>query len=109
MDKDFSDMMNKFADMMGASASDKNNNSYNNSKNNSNVNSFNFDIANFVRLKAVMDKMNSAPDPRSNLLKSLKPYLRNERQDKLDQYINLFSMSKIIEVLKQTGGENNGK
>ena len=103
MDKDFSDMMNKFSDMMGSWSTNSNQKQ---SQNQTQSNSFNFDINTFIRLKSVMDKMNSAPDPRGNLLKSLKPYLRENRQAKVDQYINLFSMSKVMEALRQTGGEN---
>mgnify|MGYP003296682382 FL=1 len=47
-------------------------------------------------------------DPRSKLLNSLRPYLKQSRQDKLDQYIQLMNMSKIIDILPFMGGENNG-
>ena len=103
MDKDFSDMMSKFSDMMGSLG---NNTNQAHTQTQSQNNSFNFDINTFIKLKSVMDKMNSSPDPRSNLLRSLKPYLRENKQAKVDQYINLFSMSKIMETLRQTGGEN---
>ncbi len=106
MDKDFSDMMNKFSDMMGDFRTNSNSTqSQSNYMNGQNNNSFNFDINTFIKLKSVMDKMNSSPDPRGNLLRSLKPYLRENRQAKADQYINLFSMGKVMEALRQTGGD----
>ena len=46
-------------------------------------------------------------DPRNNLLNSLKPYLRDNKKEKLDNYINLLNMSKIAETLKN--GQNNNK
>ena len=109
MDKDFSDMMGKFADMMGNSATSSNNFSSHKFSDEENKKNFNFDVSTLIKLKSVMDKANSVPDPKENLLKSLKPYLRNDRQAKLNQYINLFSISKMMEILKQTGGENNGQ
>jgi len=47
-----------------------------------------FDLNLFLKLKSVMDGMNSSSDdPRSNLLLSLKPYLKPSRKEKVDQYI----------------------
>lgn len=47
-----------------------------------------FDLGLFLKLKSAMDGMNSsADDPRSNLLLSLKPYLKPSRKEKVDQYI----------------------
>ena len=44
--------------------------------------------------------MNNKNDPRSNLLYSLKPYLREERKDKLDQYANLLKISQVTGLFK---------
>ena len=50
-------------------------------------------------MKNVFDKMNNTKDdPRANLLLSLKPYLKESRKEKVEQYVKLFSMGKIIEV-----------
>lgn len=50
--------------------------------------------------------MNSKKDdPRSNLLLSLKPYLKESRQKKVDQYIKLFGLGKAFEVFNSLGGE----
>ena len=51
-------------------------------------------------MKSAMEKMNDKNDPRSNLLYSLKPYLRQSKQEKLDQYVNLLNFSKIADILK---------
>ena len=52
-------------------------------------------------MKSILEKMNqNKNDPRSNLLISLKPYLKKSRKDKVEQYIQLFNMSKVMDVLK---------
>ena len=88
-----------------------NNSSQNqNSRPNNNNNSFDFsniDMNTILKMKSVFEKMNDKNDPRANLLYSLKPYLRNGRKDKLDQYVNLLNMSKIADVLKNDKKENN--
>ena len=50
---------------------------------------------------------NSKNDPRANLLNSLKPYLRDEKKGKIDQYMNLLNVSKIAEIMKDNNKENN--
>ena len=96
-----------FDDFTSSFNSEKNeNNNFENENNN--FNSFpNFDINMLLKMKQIMDSMNSQnSNPRSNLLLSLKPYLRPERRQKVDQYIQLFNMEKVMENLKFTGGEN---
>ena len=64
------------------------------------------DFETIMKFKTIMDKMKgSGDDPRANLLRSLKPYLKESRKDKIDQYIKLFGMSKVMEVFNNTGGE----
>lgn len=63
------------------------------------------DFEMLLKLKAIMEKMQTnKDDPRSNLLLSLKPYLKPSRKDKIEQYIQLFNMSKVIDVFGQNGG-----
>ncbi|MBQ8379472.1 MAG: hypothetical protein IJX34_01500 [Clostridia bacterium] len=112
-----------------------NNNNHNNSNNNSNTHNNNYssnnqydddissnsrsnnsnfdekstpdiDIGMILKMKQIMDSMKSnKDDPRANLLLSLKPYLKNSRQEKVDQYIKLFNMSKVFEVINPLGGD----
>ena len=66
-----------------------------------------FDINMIMKMKSIMDSMkNNKNDPRANLLKSLKPYLNKNRKDKVDQYIQLFNMSKVFEVINPLGGDS---
>lgn len=87
------------------------NNSETNSSNNSDgSNGFDFsniDMETIMKIKNVMSKMNSKKsDPRSNLLLSLKPYLKPSRKDKLDQYIQFMNLTSIMEGFNKTGGDN---
>ena len=89
-----------------------NNNSNSNtssSDNNSGTSSPDIDIDTILRMKSIIDKMNTkSDDPRSRLLQSLRPYLKESRKSKLDQYIQLMNMSKIIDILPLIGGDNSG-
>ena len=57
-------------------------------------------------MKSIMEKMNSKDDPRANLLLSLKPYLKESRKSKVEQYIKLFNMSKAFDVFGDFGGDS---
>ena len=72
----------------------------NNSGNNGGI-----DIETIMRMKTIIDKMNTKDDPRSNLLQSLKPYLKESRKSKVDQYIQLMNMSKVMDVFPFMGGD----
>lgn len=64
----------------------------------------NIDMNTILKIKQIMEKMNSKKnDPRSNLLLSLKPYLKPSRKQKVDQYIQLFNMSSIMENFNSNG------
>ena len=80
---------------------------YTNSANN-NDNPFRnsgIDFETIMRMKTIIDKMNTKDDPRSNLLQSLKPYLKDSRKSKVDQYIQLMNMSKVMDVFPFMGGD----
>lgn len=79
------------------------NSNTNSSSHSNNINNFDFsniDINTIMKIKNIMQKMNSTNDPRSNLLASLKPYLRDNKKEKLDQYANLINFAKVAELLK---------
>ena len=119
------EMIQNFSSMMNAQSSNTSTNSsnpqtntnsgYNNNNGKHQINNQNggFDFSNIdmntiLKMKSIMEKMNSSNDPRSNLLYSLKPYLREERKGKVDQYANLLNFAKIAELLKNdTNKENN--
>ena len=128
MNDDISDLMAKINSMLGSdsdnnlkdlinnasSNSSNNNSSNNNSANTSNFedssedNGFNIDFNTIMKIKSIMEAMNSKKnDPRAKLLMSLKPYLKDSRKQKLDQYVQLLNMSRIFELLKEKGGDFN--
>lgn len=75
------------------------NNFFGGSEQSNNSSNFNIDMDMLFKMKNVFDKMNNTKDdPRANLLLSLKPYLKESRKEKVEQYVKLFSMGKIIEV-----------
>lgn len=119
MIQNFSSMMQNNASSEQNSNQNTNQNSNQSSKQNSNQNtnqnffnnngSFDFsniDMNTILKMKSVMEKMSNKNDPRSNLLHSLKPYLREGRKEKLDQYANLLNVAKIAELLKNDNKEN---
>ena len=67
---------------------------------------FNLDMNTIMKMKSIMENMNNKNDPRANLLYSLKPYLRDSKKDKLDQYVNLLNVSKIAEFMNQNNNDN---
>lgn len=111
MINNFSNMMNNNSNKSSENTSQGNSTTNNvSSNNNSTSNGFDFskiDMNTMLKMKSIMEKMSSNDDPRANLLYSLKPYLRNERKDKIDQYANLLNMTKIAELLKNDNKENN--
>ena len=98
----------------GANTTDSNMNSYVNQSNSSEaINSEqsmpNIDINTMMKMQKIISAMNSPSNNSGvNLLRSLKPYLKPSRQAKVDEYIQLFNMEKVFELMKQSGGDKNG-
>ena len=113
------EMMENFSSIMNNNKNDTDSNTNSNindttksntsnTNNNNSTNSFDFsniDMNTIMKMKSVMEKLNNSDDPRSNLLNSLKPYLRNEKKEKLDQYANLINFAKIAEIMKNDNKE----
>ncbi len=100
------EMLNSFSSML-QSSNISNNNSSSNSSNNDNTSGFNIDMNTMLKMKNIISSMNQKDDPRANLLYSLKPYLRDSKKGKLDQYVNLLNMTKIADFMKNDNKENN--
>ncbi|MBQ2937557.1 MAG: hypothetical protein IJE05_01530 [Clostridia bacterium] len=84
-----------------------NNSSSNNNNNNSNFDLSNIDMNTIMKMSSVLGKVqNSKDDPRANLLNSLKPYLRDSKKGKFDNYMNLLNVAKIAEIMKDNNKEN---
>ncbi len=129
MSDDLSELMGKLNNMINSdssgelknlinnftsnSSSDNSSNTSGNDSNNTNNNTnenhnFDIDFDTILKLKNIMEAFNSKKnDPRANLLLSLKPYLKESRKSKLDQYVQLLNMSNVFELLKDSGGDLN--
>lgn len=87
-----------------SSASNYNHSSKSSSNNNNNLN---IDPETLMKMTSLINTMNQKDNPGSNLLNSLKPYLRDSRKGKVDQYSNLLNLTKIAEVMKNEKKEKN--
>ena len=97
-----------------ANTTDSNMNSYVNQANSSEATNSeqsmpNIDINTMMKMQKIISAMNSPSNNSGvNLLRSLKPYLKPSRQAKVDEYIQLFNMEKVFELMRQSGGDKNG-
>ena len=82
-----------------------NNNSNNTNNSNNNFDFSQIDMNTILKMKSIMEKLNNSNDPRSNLLYSLKPYLRDGKKEKLDQYAQMLNVARIAELLKNDNKE----
>lgn len=64
------------------------------------------DIETILKIKKIMDSMKETKnDPRANLLRSLKPYLKDSRKEKVEQYIQFLGIEKAFETFGSLGGD----
>ena len=103
MSDDFSEVISKFSDILKDKNIDLNNLAGGSTPpaDNSVCNSdFNLDINTILKIKDIISKMNKNQDcPRNKLLHSLKPYLENDKQEKLEQYIKIANLLSVMENL----------
>lgn len=76
------------------------------SSSNSNNSMPDIDMATLMKMQSIMSKIKSSDnDDMSRLLLSLKPYLRDEKKDKIDEYIKLIKMGRLTQVIESLGGD----
>lgn len=64
----------------------------------------NFDFSSFAKIASVMNLLSSEQnDPRTDLLKALKPMLSGEKQAKVDEAIRMISLFAILPKIKELG------
>lgn len=64
------------------------------------------DIETMMKIAKIMSKINSNTNsPSAELLYSLKPFLRDSKKEKIDQYIKFLKMSSVISELNKPGGD----
>jgi hypothetical protein len=98
-------MLNKSNESKKSEDNDSKNTSEGTSNNNFDFNSI--DMETLMKMKSIMDKMNSSDDANSKLISSLKPYLKESRRSKVDQYMQFFKLSKVMGTF--TSSEKGGK
>ena len=119
--EDMSELFSKFNNMIKdgnipdeiknvLSSISSNNSSSSDSNSNKSTEASNFDTSSIdfetiLKMKSMMEKLKDTNDPRSNLLLSLKPYLKESRKEKVDQYVKFLNMSKVLELFNNSGGE----
>ena len=74
------------------------NNNDSNSENN-NQSDFNIDIETLIKFKDIFQKINDNNNPRNRLLYSLKPFLKDSRRKKLDEYIKIANLLVIMNII----------
>lgn len=87
--------------ILGAFNSNGNNNS-----NNTNNTFSGIDPSFLLKAQKVMSSV-TRDDPKKNLLLSLKPFLRQSRQDKINEYISMLSIISAIEAFSDKGSDKN--
>ncbi len=105
MNEDFSEVFSKFQNILKEKDIDLNNFTSNNTNSNNNNDfkedssgDFSLDIETILKIKDIISKINQNRDcPRNKLLHSLKPFLEENKQDKLEQYIKIANLLSILE------------
>lgn len=92
------EMINNLSSMLNTNNSSKNSTTNSNSKSQNNLN---IDMNTILKMKSLMENMNNNNDPRANLLYSLKPYLRDSKKNKVDQYVNMLNITKLAEFMNK--------
>lgn len=90
-------------DILNNVSSNKNSDEYNASPNND----FQMpDMETMMKIMKLMNSMNSNKNsPSANLLYSLKPFLRDSKKEKVDQYVNFLKISSILSEINKSGGD----
>ncbi len=103
MNNDFSEVFNKFSDILKEKNIDINNiiaGDKNSSPAENSDLEFDLDIETILKIKDILSKINKNQNcPRNHLLNALKPYLQNNKKEKLDQYIKIANLLSVMENL----------
>lgn len=100
--------LNQLLDNFKNNTSEKNNNTENESSNASNSTGSQFDAETLFKIQKLLSLLNSQGNSNDEtLLKALKPYMRDSRKDKIDQYVKLLHIFKLFEKFQEMGGNLN--
>ena len=104
MSEDINNVFEKFSEILKEKDIDLNNiigTEQSNENNNPNNSDFSFDINTIMKIKNIMDNMNNKNSPRNQLLMSLKPYLEEEKKERLEQYIKIANLLSVLSSLDE--------
>lgn len=104
MNEDINNVFEKFSEILKEKDIDLNSiigSESSNENNNSSNTDFSFDINTIMKIKNIMDNMNNKNSPRNQLLMSLKPYLEEEKKEKLEQYIKIANLLSVLGSLDE--------
>lgn len=59
------------------------------------------DPAMLLKAGQVISKLNSTPDDRCTLLSALRPYLRPERQERVDEAVRILHLLRLAELFRR--------
>ena len=100
MNDDFSEILGKFTDILKEKNIDLNNLAGGPSSPPADNSDFSLDIDTILKIKDIMSKINQNQNcPRNKLLYSLEPYLKNDKKEKLEQYIKIANLLSVMENL----------
>ena len=105
MNEDVNNVFEKFSEILKEKDIDLNsimgNQQSKENSENTNNNDFSFDINTIMKIKSIIDNMNNKNTPRNQLLMSLKPYLEDEKKEKLEQYIKIANLLSVLGSLDE--------
>lgn len=108
-----SNIMNKFNEILkekdiniGNILNNSSTNSTSQNNTNNSENTMNIDIATLLKFKNIFDKINNKDNPRNKLLNSLKPFLQENKKEKLEQYSKIANIICIINLLNESKGDD---
>ncbi len=100
MNDDFSEIFNKFSDILKEKNIDLNNIAGGNTPPPAEDSDLGIDINTILKIKEILSKINKNQNcPRNKLLHSLEPYLQDSKKEKLDQYIKIANLLSVAENL----------
>ena len=98
MNDDFSEILGKFTDILKEKNIDLNNLAGVESSTPADNSDFSLDIDTILKIKDIMSKINKNQScPRNKLLHSLQPYLKDEKKEKLNQYIKIANLLSVLD------------
>ena len=105
MNNSSTDGIKEFLNSLNSSTDNLSNSESTSSNDESTDNSINIEM--LLKIKSILNQVNSKDNPRSKLLLSLKPYLNDHRKENLQKYVNFLNLAKAIEIFYEVGGDKN--